>query len=388
MTGKSIEDIKKVVDRMTPDEKLLHIYRYDFKDFYSDKELDDMFFTTATIIASILINTYKEYQYEDDAYQWALNHRDSLMDLIGKGWALADVIYSVLMESGRLDMELEEEEEESNESIRDKMIPKSEEDINKDIQKQFLEHEWDEIGWENLVKYWFNGNDKLREWIEKQFVKPELERFKDFIKREYHYKQEYYSNPEFNKIMKNSKLFSTRFSRFFSKNEGVKDMMTPLPKEEVKKKILKNPELYLKKYKEYLSKEEIYDIVEKMGKGDKIKAVLFDVPELFSDDDKREAIGKLSKEVRHEFILGRFCDLYTEEEQEEHWKDAVMEGFEMAHKNGKRVVNLDWLGSKWEKYSAPYKIDDEIYLYKGKKMKIYSVESGSWYIYYLTVIDK
>lgn len=170
-------------------------------------------------------------------------------------------------------------------------------------------------------------------------------------------------------------------------NEGIRDMMTPLPKEEVKRKILENPELHLKRYKSYLSKEEIYDIVNKMNDGERIKSILFDVPELYSDDDKKDAIGKLSRDVRNEFVLGRFRDLYSEEEQEKAWKDIVVYSFDKAHKNGRCDVNLDWLSNKWEKYSAPYKVDNDTYQYKGKKMIIVSIPSGDWYSHDLTVID-
>jgi hypothetical protein len=128
MTGKSIEDIKKVVDRMTPDEKLSHIYRYDLKKFYTDKELDDMFFKTATRISSMLMKDY-DYHYEDNAYQWALSHRDDLMNLIGKGWALADVVYCVMLGSDKEDRNNTEwEDVDMNEGVRDKMTPKSKEE--------------------------------------------------------------------------------------------------------------------------------------------------------------------------------------------------------------------------------------------------------------------
>lgn len=111
MTGKSIDDVKKTIDALPIDNRLAHIYKYHLKDYYTPKELNDMFSPIATKISNILMKDY-DYYYEDNAYQWALSHMDEILELITKGWALSDVVYSIMMGRDKEDEQTNWEEDE------------------------------------------------------------------------------------------------------------------------------------------------------------------------------------------------------------------------------------------------------------------------------------
>jgi hypothetical protein len=168
--------------------------------------------------------------------------------------------------------------------------------------------------------------------------------------------------------------------------EGVRDKMAPLPIGEVKRKIRENPVMYLKQYKSFLTKEEIMDIVDGMKPGEKLRAVLFLVPEYFEDSVKRSLLDEIPDRIKSDYVLGEFRYLYTDEELEKVWKMVIHECFDEAYDNGKADINLDWFGKRWTEYTKEFMVNDDLYKYKGKFMKIESVESGNWYQHYLVVV--
>ena len=129
MTGKSMDDVKKSIDKMLPNEKLMNIFRYKLEDQYTNQELNDMFDRTATMVSDILIGEY-DYEDDDNAYQWALSHRVEIMELMGNGYILSDVVYKIMMGYER---PVEDDwlfgDEDVNEGVRDMMTPKSEDEV-------------------------------------------------------------------------------------------------------------------------------------------------------------------------------------------------------------------------------------------------------------------
>jgi hypothetical protein len=335
MKPKSEEEIKRALMTVNPDELLLLLYENDeFQPFFTGKIKERLM----SLDPFEVITNIAYYNLQDLFTNQELIQILNRLDPEEKLWQMDKFNFN------------KEELEQLEESVKDMLKPKSREDINKDIRKQFFEHEWDEIGWENLVKYWFNGDDKFREWLEKQFVKPELDRFKDFIKSEYHNKQIYYSNPEFGNIMKNSKLFSTRFSRFFSKNESVKDMLKPKSKEELKALVDKETSLLQKS--EMISRLELEDMFTR-DELDKINSVeyeidiekqfgKYDVTYSFIADDTftvnsgiKEITGTLmpynsGRSTDYKFETDWFTDAETEAYWDENWEeieDRILDEF-------------------------------------------------------------
>jgi hypothetical protein len=169
-------------------------------------------------------------------------------------------------------------------------------------------------------------------------------------------------------------------------NESVRDKMTPVPIEEVKNKIKEDPRRYIAKYKNLFSKEEILDMVDKMGDSDKMHVVLFDIPEYFDDKDKKLMLDILPGDYKYEYILGRFNELFTEEELEKYWELFILSHFEKAYEKGKTDVNLDWIGRRWAKYTKRFEVSDMLYKYKDKFMTIQSIPSGNWYMNILKIV--
>lgn len=102
MTGKSPDDVKKAINELLPDDKLAKIIRYNLQDQYTNKELNDMFNRTATRIAGLLMKEY-DYHYEDNAYQWALNHMNDIVELLSNGYSISHTVYTIMMDGARPD---------------------------------------------------------------------------------------------------------------------------------------------------------------------------------------------------------------------------------------------------------------------------------------------
>ena len=253
MTGKSLDDVKKIVDKLYPEDKLTHIIKYDLKKYYNEKELNDMFHKTATRIAGILVKNY-DY-YHDNAYQWALSHRDEIMEFIGKGWALSDIVYCVIKNK-------------MNESVRDLMTPKPLEEVHKILSSRY-------------------------------YVKPEI--YNCLVEAGYKFSMvhnehaglgeltfEFY-NKDINKIIQvepkdtlNKIKDNIEYNSNKQHNESVRDKMTPIPKENREKALstLKNRDdkvmflmgLLLNSREEFRTKDgkymTVFDVVNNMTEED------------------------------------------------------------------------------------------------------------------------
>jgi hypothetical protein len=166
MTGRSVEDIKKSLEKMNSENKLITIRKYDLEDNYTDKELNDMFEKTAIRVSDILMRDY-DFHYEDNAYQWALSHRNGILDLLEKGYLMTDLVFKLMMGYDRPDEDDWLFGNDTNESLRDKMTPKSRREIIDNIRKMssedYEEHVSDEIISHNMFMLLSNDH-KNREF--------------------------------------------------------------------------------------------------------------------------------------------------------------------------------------------------------------------------------
>jgi hypothetical protein len=115
------------------------------------------------------------------------------------------------------------EYEHIEEGVRDKMTPKSADDINDRIRHNLR----DGGTWWDYAKYWVMGDDSIKKMIEDRCTEEE----KDILRRsigtymDHNIVGEYTSIDDF----KDFPLFRT--------NEGVRDLMTPIPKDKLLKKL-------------------------------------------------------------------------------------------------------------------------------------------------------
>lgn len=66
----------------------------------------------------------------------------------------------------------------------------------------------------------------------------------------------------------------------------------------------------------------------------------------------------------------------------------IMNIFENALLKKNADVNLDYYNKNWGYVTDRYKVMDDIYVYKGKLLKLNTFASGDWYASKLVLLDK
>ena len=145
-----------------------------------------------------------------------------------------------------------------------------------------------------------------------------------------------------------SKLINSRIKI----NESIRDKMTPIS--DTKKEELKNKILDMER--------------------DKKVSLMLEYPELFNDQQLRDAIISIqSSSLKNNYILRKYPHLFTDKEKDDVSKRIVHKYFESAYKDGKTWLDREILGNRliFDEYIVghnKYLFDDAIFTIKqGKK---------------------
>ena len=205
----------------------------------SEEEIDDAFENVAEKVADILVD---KYDYDDylDAYEWAESHKEKIMEMIDDDteYDLDDIIYKILYGwEGAID-----------ESIRDLMKPKSEEEIKKAIDNYFLDHSYYQLDMKEDVLDAIKKELSIKRKSYDIHMTPwDIELLKQYVINDFKFDYELndfssYKNVinntldklmrKYNLIIKhNIKRFNDRHK--LEANESIRDLMKPIPKEEI-----------------------------------------------------------------------------------------------------------------------------------------------------------
>jgi hypothetical protein len=146
-------------------------------------------------------------------------------------------------------------------------------------------------------------------------------------------------------------------------NESVRDRMTPISD---------------------VKKEELRDKILGMEQYDRVRLMLR-YPELFKKEELRKEIFDVENdELKNIWIIHTFANLFTDEEKDEAAKGIIGEYFDFAHKNGKRLLDRTLLDHRW-RFFNDYKVgtDDNghnLYLFKDIVFEIVKERGGALHL--------